>query len=475
MTATFWSNFSKRNNSTKQPSGSGTAYTVYLKDNVSVLAPVFRIEGIDLTVTYCQWNGRYYFVRDIVLSNNAIYEVHCEIDPMATWKSAIGSSSQYVLRSASQSDGTIVDMFYPTKKDPLFAVKDSSLTPVSWATSINSGCYIVGIISGDPAASGTINQGAVKYYCFEPSAFIDFSTQLFTEANYTSFQTSDRYTFNPIQYISSVQWFPFKPSGTSYSSLFVKVGWTSIPAMFMEKMSTGIGEYTYQFGFDRHPQAASRGQYLNSAPFTDYLLVFPPFGEMQLDGEICAQAQFVNVIMKVDFITGRGLLIGRSSIIDSGVTKIYEHFRREVQFGVNIQIAQIASNQLGVQQQILGAYGAAMGNLLSGNIIGAITGTASGIISAAQTSAPRAQVSGSNDSLVNFVGNSALIAPHLYEVFHQIVDEDNADCGRPLCQKKTISSLSGYILCANAEIAIAGLPSERDQIVAYMDGGFFYE
>ena len=117
MTATFWSNFSKRNNSTKQPSGSGTSYTVYLKDNVSVLAPVFRIEGIDLTVTYCQWNGRYYFVRDIVLSNNAIYEVHCEIDPMATWKSAIGSSSQYVLRSASQSDGTIVDMFYPTKKD----------------------------------------------------------------------------------------------------------------------------------------------------------------------------------------------------------------------------------------------------------------------------------------------------------------------------------------------------------------------
>lgn len=84
MTATFWSNFSKRQNSTLQPSTAGTSYTVYLKDNVSVLSPVFLIDGIDLSVTYCRWNGRYYFVRDIILSNNNIYQVSCEIDALAT-------------------------------------------------------------------------------------------------------------------------------------------------------------------------------------------------------------------------------------------------------------------------------------------------------------------------------------------------------------------------------------------------------
>ena len=476
MTAIFWSGFSKRNNSTLQPSGAGTSYEVYLKDNTSILSPVFMIDGIDLSVTYCRWNGRYYFVRDIVLSNNNIYQVVCELDALASRKSEIGASEQYILRAASEYDGTIVDAFYPTKKDPEFSVKDSALTPVSWSHNLNGGCFIVGIISGQSGVSGTIAQGAVKYYCFDPGAFETFAAQLFTESNYQGFAVGDRYTFNPIQYISSIQWFPFKPGGTSFSGAFLKLGWADIPAAGLaEIMTTGIGEYTYQFAFDRHPQAAARGQYLNSAPYTDYHLVFPPFGEMTLDGNICAQSPNINVILKVDFLTGRAQLIGRSVVTLAGVAKVYEHFRREVQFGVNIQIAQISSNRLGVAQQLIGTAGNLVGSIMTGNVLGAITGTASGIISAIQTGAAKADVSGSNDSMANFLGSATFIDPHLYEVFHIIVDEDNDNHGRPLCKVRTINTLSGFIMTANAEIALSGLPAEKEMIINAMNSGFFYE
>ena len=470
MTATFWSNFSKRNNSTKQPSGSGTAYTVYLKDNVSVLAPVFRIEGIDLTVTYCQWNGRYYFVRDIVLSNNAIYEVHCEIDPMATWKSAIGSSSQYVLRSASQSDGRIVDMFYPSKKQIITRQEYVSPLP-TWTYNVNSGYYVVGIVSGSATQSGAASMGTVQYYAFSPSAFNAFSQNIFTDANWTNFQTADRYSFNPIQYIASVLWFPTQPPVSGQVLQGIKVGWELIGCTALV-MTSLVDFLSYTVTPDDHPQASSRGSYLNAPPYSEYRLSFPPFGDIDIDGSLFSDrtTKTIGIHQRIDYVTGRSVL-EVSIATSTGYTGTYILGRRECQFGVSIQLSQIAADRLGLVNDTIGTISGVVGNMLTGNPVGAITGAISGIISGYQTAQPRVSSSGINDSMTSFT----LGSHQLNEIYHYIVDEDNADCGRPLCQTKTISSLSGYILCANAEISIAGLPSERDQIVAYMDGGFFYE
>ena len=62
--------FSKPNNSTKQPSG-GTSISCVLKENTSILNPVFILKNNDFDYNYCKWNNRYYFINDIVsLANN---------------------------------------------------------------------------------------------------------------------------------------------------------------------------------------------------------------------------------------------------------------------------------------------------------------------------------------------------------------------------------------------------------------------
>ena len=468
MILTIYTNFSKRQNSTKQPAG-GTQHYVYLKDACSILHPVFLIDGVDTSANYCQWEGRYYFIDDIVLNNQNIYELHCTFDPLASWKAVIGSSTQYVLRSASQSDGNIIDMFYPSKKDPVVINTDPTVAP-TLAGDLSSGWYVVGIISGSSSTSAS--RGVVQYYAFNDTQFNTFAQNVFTEANWTDIQTSDRYSFNPIQYVASVKWFPFEPpiAGSTISSL--KIGWQSIPVTCYP-LALGTDIRSYQWTVPVHPQAAARGNFLNSAPYSGYFVSIPPFGDIILDSDIVSKLYDHKLYgsLKVDYITGRAILRLRGQMSDQ--SHDYEFERRAAQYGVTIQISQIAADRVGLVSGAVGTAAGIVGSLLTGNVLGAVTGAVSGIASAYQTAQPRVSSNGVNDSLAGICG--ALTSPVLYSTFYQIVDEDNADYGRPLCKTRTISTLSGYILCAHAEIDIAGLPEERDAIVSYLNSGFFYE
>ena len=476
MTAKFWT-FSKIQNSTAQPSGAGTQYTVYLKGPCSVMSPVFLIEGIDTSLNYCEWNGRYYFVTDMILSNNSIYEVRCSVDALATWKTEIGTSSQYILRSASDYDGQIVDGFYPTKKMPVLDRIAPTSSP-SWASDLNAGHYIVGIISGSDATGGdssTIQQGCVQYYHMTATDFNLFAQKVFTDANWTNFSTPDRYSFNPIQYVCSVMWFPFAPSISSTPVASLKVGWETF-SLQCDRIKDPINTQGYTFQLSDHPQAATRGNYLKCAPFSEYILSFPPFADVEIDGNIlqlnASVTNSITVEIQTDFISGRSVMI---VTMVTNITPL-EHYifaRREVQLGVNIQLAQIAANRIGLLQDGLSGAASVIGNLVTGNIVGTIASAASGIMAAYQTAQPRVLSNGSNDSLLALL--QRYTDPYVYEIFHEIVDEDNTNHGRPLCQVKQISTLSGYVMCANAEISIDGFPEEREQIMSLMNSGFFYE
>ena len=100
MTIKTWSGFSKRKNSTKQPTG-GTSVTAFLKEGTSIENPTFTLSGNNFTVDYVEAFGHYYFVKDIVSIRNNLIEIECVQDVLATYKSAIIGSSQYVIRSAS--------------------------------------------------------------------------------------------------------------------------------------------------------------------------------------------------------------------------------------------------------------------------------------------------------------------------------------------------------------------------------------
>ena len=92
------------------------------------------------------------------------------------------------------------------------------------------------------------------------------------------------------------------------------------------------------------------------------------------------------------------------------------------------------------------------------------------IASATEAAMPKSRTSGNVGTFSNVFDDY-----YAYGQFHEVVDEDLAQRGRPLCKAVQISTLSGYILVNDPDVSIAGTKEENQQIKSYMSNGFYYE
>ena len=119
--------FSKKRNSTKQPLTLSDQRTVTLKESCSQDRPVFICTGNNFNYNYCMWDSKYYFIDEIISLKNNLIEIHCILDPLATYKSEILASTQFVSYS-SQSGGTwLADNRIPVKKNATVAKSVSTM------------------------------------------------------------------------------------------------------------------------------------------------------------------------------------------------------------------------------------------------------------------------------------------------------------------------------------------------------------
>lgn len=94
---------------------------VTLKEDTSILTPVFRInnvEEMDLLYTNYVWVkelSRFYFVRDIKLCKGGIIELYCEVDVLETYKSNIRDIKTMVDRQENKNNPYIADNEVPMR------------------------------------------------------------------------------------------------------------------------------------------------------------------------------------------------------------------------------------------------------------------------------------------------------------------------------------------------------------------------
>lgn len=101
----------KQINSTSQQLVDSTDLSCRLKEPTSMQSPVFIVQGLNkMTLyNYCKFENRYYWVDDVIYVTTDIQEIHCHLDPLATFKDAIGNSYAYVTFGPSGSKNTWVD------------------------------------------------------------------------------------------------------------------------------------------------------------------------------------------------------------------------------------------------------------------------------------------------------------------------------------------------------------------------------
>ena len=447
---------SKRENSTKQRTMS-TVHNCLLKNGCSLLYPTLLLELN--TSTFPNYAGfqienKYYNVTDIRSVRNNLFEISGEVDVLATYKNAIGATTEYVARAASAYDLDIIDGLYPTKAN-------TSLSEITFDTLhssfTNGGSFVVAISNGI-----TTESAGVTYYLLNDVQMARLLNFMFDASWMVASDISldlQKELVNPMQYIDSIRWYPFDIANSGLISLStgeIKFGyWSTGITVPIVNVNDSVLPYAQSITIPSHPQY-SRGHYLNGSPYTLLSLQCYTFGQIPIDSSIFISDSTLTLSIAVDAITGLGRLTLRCG---SNPIPFYTKFG---DIGVNCKISQITQGFL----ESIGNVSSGVFSAIAGNPIGFMHGIVSGM----QAIQPQLTSSGSNGSKMGYN-----IAPRLTIKRQNIVDEDITQLGRPLCSPRVINTLSGYIQCENVEIDIPSTVEEKRKIKEYMEAGFFYE
>lgn len=483
--------FSKRINSTKIP-GNGHEVEGNIFEPCEILAPVLIISPNNYNITYNYVQipefERYYFIKSWEFSGGRYY-AKCMVDVLASHKTQIGETTQYVLRSASEFNEYVIDTKYPQLASPVRKYIALS-TPFK---KFNSGNIVVGIIGGESGGTG------VSYYVMTPGKFSEFRKKVMSALPAVpegeTLEISDtlgKMLYNPYQYVVSAMWFPFNnvPTGAS-STIYCGFFNTEISAPILDNSE---GAYLINSeAIPDHPQI-ERGKWLNGEENRRIIVHYPPFPDLVIPSMVGAGASNVSLSVLTDFISGQASLTADYSAAGGKTMKVSAMGA----LGVPLMLAQVTPALNTPQNTIMRAAGQVVsdpvgtgsdwGEKLFGWFMpepydAATRETAKklGVDLSAATSTKSSVADPLWSYNVSVTGTTGCTAyssfPHYIEVTYMLLsDEDNTRIGRPLCAPKKINTLSGYFVCATGTFEISGaMYAENVAISGFLTSGTYWE
>ena len=526
MFACHFYRFAKRENSTKQPLIQ-FAETMQIEFNsaCSLVNPVLKIDITALQnksvyrYNYCFIPNlsKYYFIDDWTW-HGGLWYAQCHVDALATYRNDIFSSVLYVMRATYDVngnlcyDGNVADSKYPTTAAHATYQSSAINNPfgIDDQFSLN-GTFVCGIINSQS------QNGAVTYYAFTPSGFLEFCQKLFTySSGWLNINTSEisedlqKALVNPFQYVVSCVYLPIDISEIQriayISTQTIYFGWWSVNIYSTARIvNTALHiDKVHTISIPRHPLAATRGNYLNLAPYSIYTLRYYPFGTFNIDSEAIAAWNTLDLYTNVDVVTGKAIL----NICVNGKNNPIRTV--EAQVGVDVPTASLQTNFTNLTSgktavtvagaELIGGlnrmestapnpadYKASFGGFLSY--------AKDSVVSSLRDTKNMVQSMGGIKPLATDIFNTAIAASTTAEIqgmqgcgglfptqtltlsgrFLPVVDEDLQHTGRPLMQLRTISSLSGFCMVKDGDLPIAATEREKATIKAFLEGGFYIE
>ena len=438
--------FTKKENSTARPQGGGFSVAGILNENTSIISPSLSIKfGVDITgynYAYIPDFNRFY---NVVSWGYALGLWRCDlyVDVLASFKPQIGEMNNYILRSASEHNGNIIDGLYPTT--PQTGILQASAESV-----FNDNEFIIHYVGESGLKAVLISSTAMVKLCkslWNTWGGIDGMT-----AAYAAIA-------DPFQYVNSVQ--------KTYAPIGFWWGGPGATNIVLGAVDTGAvgqditdveGRVDIALSVPKHPQSADR-PYLKASPYSIYSARLPGIGWISVPSEPLYNATSVTVKYYGEPASGnlRADICVSDIVIASGTGKI----------NTSWSLAGATSSP-GIGGLIGNAIGAAGAGILQA--VTNFVGVGSGILDAAGSVTATVQQSGGISGCVGM--NEPLILQLKYQ---NAVQDNNEDHGRPLMAFRTINNLSGYIQCEGAHFEGICTQTEQSMIDGALNGGFFYE
>lgn len=470
LTIYGFTNFKKRINSTKQPSISNaiTYNNVFLKAPTSRENPTFIITPVNYNLNYIKWDDHYYFVTDIVVGNKDIMEVSCHQDVLATYKTDIGNLSAYVEYSGSNNN-----IWIPDKR---LTVSDDVITKTESSAEIfgNTGTVILTTAGKDlPPSQGVAAQvGFTNIYGLTLSNAKQLANYLYD----TDIKSDlERFFTSPFDAIVSAMYVPISLSTTG-TTVFVGKHNTNIEAGGLQQ--SVLTAYSQGYDVDIPWRY---NDWRDFAPYSVMTMYLPFYGVVQLDQSKLKGQSSISITRNVDASTGE-----LNYMATAGSWKA--NYKCDV--GVPLAIAQISTNKVkGITEGGVGVVGAGIGIAAATStvgkvaaVVGGVTAVGAGAVEFFQEDASSKGGNGGFASLRHILAagqdtSKRKISITLYSHKFGVSDPANINSvqGRPLFEKKTINTLSGYVQCAGASVNISGTDGDKQEVNQYLNSGFYYE
>ena len=468
MTIKTWSGFSKRKNSTKQPTG-GSTVTATLKEKTSIENPTFILASNDFSIDYVYAFGKYYFVRDITSAANGLIEVSCDVDVMATYKTNIAATSAFVVYTTG-GNTNLIDPRLP-KEVAITYTENTVAFPWNVSTTGSARLGVTGIngaaILSFPLGGlwaflgGLTNFSDNIFNTYTPPSVQGDTIQQIKESMewlgdmignfFKQFVSSGSVADN----IRSCCWVPFDSEGVSGTPVYLgqfNTGYTNAGYI-----STPIDVQTVSVSA---PWPATMPDWRRA---TLQMYIYLPFvGVIQIPAaDIMGQASFSIKI-------ARNRMSGTLAYqVDAGSVRVGTY---GAETGCDYPVGVATQNIPGVVNSLI-SVGA---GIASGGVAGAAL-AGHGIVSAGENIVPTCTSIGGISSAAGAGLDSTI---RVWSIGRNTSETPGASAsihGIPYMKGATISGLSGYIQTQDASVAISGSDMERDAINEIMNTGFYYE
>ena len=460
MEVIFYSEFSKRRNSTKNPESSGAISVsvtkeVKLKGECNKLNPSFFVADVTGYV-YCKAWGWYYFITEEVYDINGAHYVNCKIDVLGTWADAIKNTSAFVMLSSSNYNADVIDSRI-AHRTRIGVDYNSETSPFT-----NDGCFIITTANNDGL------YGGVTSYAISTDAMQSIMSELIDD---DSLWDSLQALFSEVT--GGVLSCRYVPLSREYFAS-TKAGYVTIGAMTFAD--------AYGYITDGHISDVAiidiprRYSDFRNVSMTRYMLALPFIGVVDIDPlELRGDSQ-IQVLMEGNAVTG---VINYSLEVNGTVLNTYAG-----SFGRTIPVGSSVTDVMGVIQ----GYSVAGGAVISG-IMAGMSGPAGTVGQLASVGALLAGVAQATTSVFtkdfsvcgSFGGGyGEYLIPNYYLIEYTIDSQTEPSeltelYGRPLYKVAKLNTMSGFVETKGFSIDISAPDTVKEMINLFMDSGVYLE
>ena len=428
-------NFSKRSNSTKQPS-EGTEKHVALKSECSIYNPIFTFSSNDTDFNYIKaFSNNYYYVTDIKHTPQNFIEVSCEMDILATYKYNILDSYAFVLYATKKYNTSIVDTRLSSNKNVIVNSTDASLSFITKTQKM----HIVSYIGTNGASYVALDDGALNRLCNA------IQSNEFAELFNNPQNALAKILTDTSSCITSCLYNPCTVTGAVKEVILAGGYETGVTGYAVNRDTDMEIDISIPWNFTDFRQRSQ---------FTTLLLYLPGYGYQSLNADNYCGKTSIHLRANLDSVVGE-------------ITYLIDH---KVKCSATLSSNEQISTTTNGKGSIIATASTALGAITNGINPSSIFNS---IISSLQTDAGSV---GSNGGLTSFNAKHNIT---LYCISHNTnVEPSNLtnNYGRPLNEVVYLNSLlGGYVECANGSVSANCSLETIDKINSFLNGGVYLE